>query len=100
MMTKSQSGEGFSAGSPAAAARLNRLLLNQALLEELHDPLARLIGGMQVDLADLECQHRVGHLAETVLVTLLRVDLDDLEGVPESVLQRLEACAWRQGIFA
>ena len=65
--------------------------LNQPLLEEFDDALARLVGGVPVLLADLQRQHRVRHLAEPVLVALLRVDLDDLECVAEPVLQRLEA---------
>ena len=47
--------------------------LNQTLREEFDDALARLVGGMTVPLAHLERQHRVRHLAEPVLVALLRV---------------------------
>ena len=65
--------------------------LNQTLREEFDDALARLVGRVAVLLAHLERQHRVRHLAEPVLVALLRADLDDLERVAEPVLQRLEA---------
>ena len=63
----------------------------QPLLEEFDDALACLVGRVPVLLADLQRQHRVRHLAETVLVALLRVDLDDLERITQPVLQRLEA---------
>ena len=51
---------------------------------------------MAVDLADLEGQHGVRGLAEAVLITLLGVDLDDLEGVTEAFFQGLEAGARRK----
>ena len=60
-------------------------LLRQSLGEEFDDALARLVGGMPLLFAQLQRQHRVRHLAETVLVALLRVDLDDLERVAEPV---------------
>ena len=74
--------------------------LNQPLREEFDDALACFVGGVAVQLAELQGQHRVRHLAESVLVALLRADLDDLERVAEPVLQRLEALARRQRVFA
>ena len=74
--------------------------LSQPLSEELDDALARLIGRMPVDLADLVGQHRVRHPPDAVRIALLGVDLDDLERVAEPSLQRLEALAGRHGVFA
>ena len=71
-------------------ARRRRPRLRQTLSEEFDDALARLVGRMPVDLAHLQGQHRVRHLAETVLVALLRADLDHLERVAEPVLEGLE----------
>ena len=58
--------------------------------EELDDTLECIVGRMALLLAQLQRQHRVGHVAEPVLVALLGVDLDDLERVAQPVLERLE----------
>src|ERR1700743_565514 len=73
--------------------------LNQPLLEELDDPLARLVGRVTVDLADFEGQHRMRRLAEAVLVARTRVDLDHLERVAQPFLERGEPLARRHEVL-
>ena len=77
------------------ADQRKRQPLTQPLLEELDDPLARLVGRLTVDLPDLVGQHRVRHPGETVLIAWARVDFDHLERIAEPLFERGEPLAGR-----
>src|SRR6185437_14913053 len=74
--------------------------LRQPLGEKLYDALARLVGGLAVDLTNLVGQHRMRHPREPALIAWARIDFDDLERVAELVLERLESFARRHLVFA
>src|SRR5690349_17247285 len=58
--------------------------------EKRHHPLAGLVRGVPVDLAYLIGEHGVRRPRETTGIAWRGIDLDDLEGITESLLQRHE----------
>jgi predicted PurR-regulated permease PerM len=74
--------------------------LNQPLLEELDDSLARFVGRLTVHLADLQGQHRMRCPGKAMLIAWAGVDLDHLERVAEPLFERGEPFAGRHQVLA
>ncbi|EUA50496.1 short chain dehydrogenase family protein [Mycobacterium xenopi 3993] len=89
---------GFRSGSSSGNAPARPL--EQTLGEELHDPLAGLVGRVAVGLANLIGQHRMRHPGEAVFVAGPGVDLDHLERVAKAVLKRLKPVPRHQLVLA